>query len=48
MGQFYAAAPAHNLAAVDICRFVNFWKGDTQDEEFRRLLTLVRGEEEPE
>ena len=31
-----------------VCRFVNFWKSDTPDEEFRRLLTLVRGEEEPE
>lgn len=31
-----------------VCRFVNFWKSDTPDEEFRRLLMLVRGEEEPE
>ncbi|MCY4406124.1 MAG: hypothetical protein OXC15_07130 [Rhodospirillaceae bacterium] len=31
-----------------VCRFVNFWKSDTPDEEFRRLLTFVRGEEEPE
>ena len=31
-----------------VCRFVNFWKSDTRDEEFRRLLTLVRGEEESE
>ena len=28
-----------------VCRFVNFWKSDTDDEEFRRLLMLVRGEE---
>ena len=28
-----------------VCRFVNFWKGDTVDEEFRRLLMLVRGGE---
>ena len=26
-----------------VCRFVNFWKSDTDDEEFRRLLMLVRG-----
>ena len=31
-----------------VCRFVNFWKGDTPDEEFRRLLMLVRGEKGPE
>ena len=31
-----------------VCRFVNFWKSDTDDEEFRRLLMLVRGEEAPE
>ena len=37
---------ADNLQIV--CRFVNFWKGDTHDEEFRRLLMLVRGEEGPE
>ena len=30
------------------CRVVNIWKGDTPDEEFRRLLTLVRGKEEPD
>ena len=29
-----------------VCRFVNFWKGDTPDEEFRRLLTLVRDDKE--
>ena len=28
-----------------VCRFVNFWKADTADEEFRRLLMLVRGED---
>ena len=28
-----------------VCRFINFWKGDTDDEEFRRLLMLVRGGE---
>lgn len=33
---------AGNLQIV--CRFVNFWKGDTADEEFRRLLLLVRAE----
>lgn len=26
-----------------VCRFVNFWKQDSDDEEFRRLLLLVRG-----
>ena len=31
-----------------VCRFINFWKSDTNDEEFRRLLMLVRGEEGPE
>ena len=31
-----------------VCRFVNFWKSDTDDEEFRRLLMLVRGEDETE
>ena len=25
-----------------VCRFINFWKGDTDNEEFKRLLTLVR------
>lgn len=28
-----------------VCRFVNFWKGDTPNEEFKRLLALVRGDE---
>ena len=28
-----------------VCRFINFWKSDTVDEEFRRLLNLVRGDE---
>ena len=36
---------AGNLQIV--CRFVNSWKGDTAEEEFRRLLLLVRGEEGP-
>jgi hypothetical protein len=27
-----------------VCRFVNFWKGDTDNEEFLRLLELVRGD----
>ena len=31
-----------------VCRFIIFWKSDTSDEEFRRLLMLVRGEEGPE
>lgn len=26
-----------------VCRFVNFWKSDSDNEEFRRLLALVRG-----
>lgn len=26
-----------------VCRFVNHWKGSADDEEFRRLLSLVRG-----
>jgi hypothetical protein len=30
-----------------VCQFVNFWKGDSDDEEFRRLLELVRGEGTP-
>ena len=37
---------AGNLQIV--CQFINFWKRDTADEEFRRLLMLVRGEEGPE
>jgi hypothetical protein len=28
-----------------VCQFVNFWKGDSDNEEFRRMLMLVRGEE---
>lgn len=32
---------AGNLQIV--CRFINFWKGSTENEEFRRLLMLVRG-----
>ena len=31
-----------------VCRFVNFLKSDTDDEEFRRLLILVRGADETE
>jgi hypothetical protein len=34
---------AGNLQVV--CQFINFWKGDSDDEEFRKLLTLVRGVE---
>ena len=26
-----------------VCQFVNFWKGDSDNEEFKRLLMLVRG-----
>lgn len=33
---------ANNLQIV--CRFVNFWKGDSDNEEFKRLLALVQGE----
>jgi hypothetical protein len=29
-----------------VCRFVNFWKQDSDNEEFKRLLMLVRGLEE--
>jgi hypothetical protein len=29
-----------------VCRFVNFWKSDQDDAEFRRLLALVRGGED--
>jgi hypothetical protein len=32
---------AGNLQVV--CRFVNQWKSDTEDKEFRRLIALVRG-----
>ncbi|MCU0839489.1 MAG: hypothetical protein MUE49_12330 [Rhodospirillales bacterium] len=31
-----------------VCRFINFWKSDTDNEEFKRLLTLVRGVEDEE
>ena len=34
---------AGNLQVV--CQFVNFWKGDSDNEEFRRLLMLVRRED---
>lgn len=26
-----------------VCQFINFWKGDCENEEFRRLLNMVRG-----
>jgi hypothetical protein len=29
-----------------VCRFINFWKRDSTNEEFMRLLSLIRGEEE--
>ncbi|MDP2780898.1 hypothetical protein [Devosia sp.] len=29
-----------------VCQFINFWKSDADNEEFRRLLNLVRGIEE--
>ena len=29
-----------------VCRFINFWKGSTDNEEFSRLLRLVRFEED--
>lgn len=35
---------AGNLQIV--CRFINFWKSDTDNDEFSRLLMLVRGEEQ--
>jgi hypothetical protein len=35
---------AGNLQVV--CQFINFWKADTDDKEFRRLLNLVRGIED--
>lgn len=34
---------AGNLQIV--CRFINFWKSDSENDEFRRLLMLVRGED---
>ena len=33
---------AHNLQIV--CRFVNFWKGDSDNDDFKRLLALVQRE----
>lgn len=30
-----------------VCRFVNFWKRDSDNEDFKRLLRLVRGEDDP-
>jgi hypothetical protein len=32
---------AGNLQIV--CQFINFWKSDQDNEEFKRLLMLVRG-----
>ena len=29
-----------------VCQFINFWKSDSDNEEFKRLLMLVRGEEQ--
>lgn len=29
-----------------VCRFINFWKSDTDNEEFKQLLALVRGMDE--
>lgn len=29
-----------------VCQFINFWKGDSDNEEFRRLLNVVRGIED--
>ena len=29
-----------------VCRFVNSWKGDSDNEQFKRLLRLVRGEKD--
>ncbi|ARM10833.1 hypothetical protein Bra5_CH00558 [Rhizobium phaseoli Brasil 5] len=29
-----------------VCQFINFWKGDADNEDFRRLLNLVRGVDE--
>jgi hypothetical protein len=31
-----------------VCRFVNFWKSNSDNEEFRRLLTLVRASRDDE
>lgn len=28
-----------------VCRFINFWKGNTPNDEFKRLLSMVRGGE---
>jgi len=30
----------------DSCRFINFWKGASDNEDFKRLLMLVRGVEQ--
>jgi hypothetical protein len=37
---------AENLQIV--CQFINFWKSDADNEEFKRLLMLVRGVEAAE
>jgi hypothetical protein len=29
-----------------VCQFINFWKSDTDNDEFTRLLMLVRGQPE--
>jgi hypothetical protein len=29
-----------------VCRFINFWKGASDNEDFKRLLMLVRGVEQ--
>ncbi len=29
-----------------VCQFVNFWKGDSDNAEFQRLLMLIRGIEQ--
>ena len=31
-----------------VCQFINFWRGDTDNEGFKRLRMLVRGEEAQE
>ncbi|WP_299663147.1 hypothetical protein [uncultured Ruegeria sp.] len=35
------AYSAENVQLV--CRFINFWKQASPDDEFRRLINLVRG-----
>lgn len=50
-GVMYVANPGNVVQALDArtgdficCRFVNSWKGDGDNEEFKRLLALVQGE----